>query len=260
MSELQYHRPKTLQEALELMGRGIPLAGGTALVPDLKGRQTVIDLQDLGLDGIKKTKKTIQAGAAIKLQTLLESGEAIPKALTAVLHLQANLNLRNMATLGGTIISGDGRSPLLTALLALGAEAQLEPGEEIASLDQLLDRRADAGFKSLVTSIRIPRGWRLAYDQVARSPQDRPIVCAAVAMPEDKHNGQVSRIVLGGFGPRPLCVPAAEKALSEDGGIDAAVTAAREAYATADDDWASGEYRGHVAGVLVGRLLAEVMG
>jgi CO/xanthine dehydrogenase FAD-binding subunit len=55
-------------------------------------------------------------------------------------------------------------------------------------------------------------------------------------------------------------VPAAEKALSEDGGIDAAVTAAREAYATADDDWASGEYRGHVAGVLVGRLLAEVMG
>lgn len=260
MSELQYHRPKTLQEALELLGRGIPLAGGTALVAGLRGRQTVIDLQDLGLDGLKKTKKTIQAGAAIKLQTLLESGEAIPKALNAVLHLQANLNLRNMATLGGTIMSGDGRSPLVTALLALGAEVQLEPGEELTSLDQLLDRRTDAGFKSLVTSVRIPRDWRLAYDQVARAPQDRPIVCAAVAMPEDEHDGHVSRIVLGGFGHRPLRVPDAEEAMSEDRGINAAVTAAREAYATADDDWASGEYRGHVAGVLVGRLLAEVMG
>lgn len=260
MSELQYHRPKTVQEALELLARGIPLAGGTALVPDLKGKQTVIDLQDLGLDGLKKTKKTILAGATIKLQTLLESGETIPKALIAVLHLQANLNLRNMATLGGTIMSGDGRSPLVTALLALGAEVQLEPGGEIKSLDHLLDRRADAGFQNLVTSIRIPRGWRLAYDQVARAPHDRPIVCAAVAMPEDECDGQVSRIVLGGFGPRPLRVPDAEEALSEDRGIDAAVTAAREAYATADDDWASGEYRGHVAGVLVGRLLTEVMG
>jgi CO/xanthine dehydrogenase FAD-binding subunit len=33
MTSFQYHRPKTLAEALELLDRGVPLAGGTALTP-----------------------------------------------------------------------------------------------------------------------------------------------------------------------------------------------------------------------------------
>jgi CO/xanthine dehydrogenase FAD-binding subunit len=260
MSDLNYQRPKTLQEALKLLEQGIPLAGGTALVPDLKGAQTVIDLQDLGLDGIKKTKKSIQAGAAVKLQALIESGTEIPAALAAACQLEANLNLRNMATLGGTIMSGDSRSPLVTALLALDVEAQLEPSAEKLSLDHLLDRRSDEGFQSLITSMRIPLDWRLAYDQVARAPNDRPIVCVALGYPEGKGLAKHARIVLGGFGLRPQRVPQAEQALSEGRGIDAAAAAAREAYGKTDDHWASGEYRSHVAGILVGRLLAEVMG
>ena len=66
--------------------------------------------------------------------------------------------------------------------------------------------------------------------------------------------------MLGGFGPRPQRVPKAEQALKDGGGIDAAAAAAQEAFASADDQWASGEYRGHVAAVLVKRLLTEVMG
>lgn len=258
MSDLQYHRPKTLQEALELLDQGVPLAGGTAIVPHLKGTQTVIDLQDLGLDGLKKTKNALQVGAAAKLQTLLTSG--ISKALAAACQLEANLNLRNMATLGGTIMSGDGRSPLLTALLALATEVQLEPSSERLPLDQLLDRRSEKGFHSLITSIRIPLDSPLAYDQVARAPYDRPIVCSAVCGSERKDGAREIRIVLGGFGPRPQRVPQAEQALNEERGVEAATAAAREAYLKADDHWASGEYRGHVAGVLVGRLLTEVMG
>jgi CO/xanthine dehydrogenase FAD-binding subunit len=55
-------------------------------------------------------------------------------------------------------------------------------------------------------------------------------------------------------------VAGAEEALLRGDGIDVAAAAAHEAFATADDQWASGEYRGHVAEVLIRRLLVEVMG
>lgn len=252
MSDLRYHRPKTLKEALKLLDQAIPLAGGTALIPNLKADQAVIDLQDLGLDKVRTAKHAIRIGAAVKLQALLDSGAPIPAALAAACHLEASLNLRNMATLGGTIMSADGRSPLTTALLALAAEVHLEPGSESIPLDSLLDRRSQKGFGSLITEVVIPLDARLGYDQVARAPHDRPIVCAAVGGLDDLH------VVLGGFGLRPQAVTKAEEVLRSGGGIESAAAAAHEAYADANDHRATGEYRGRVAEVLVKRLLTEV--
>lgn len=254
MSDLLYHRPTTLKEALKLLEQGMPLAGGTALIPNLEPEQAVIDLQALGLDTIKKTKKEIRAGATVTLQSLIASGADIPNALTVACHLEANLNLRNMATLGGTIMSADGRSPMMTTLLALNAEVHLEPGGDVIPLDQLLDDRIQDRFSSLIIEVAIPRDARLAYDQVSRAPMDRPIVCAAVGGIDDL------KIVLGGYGLRPQRVAGAEEALMRGDGIDVAAAAAHEAFAKADDQWASGEYRGHVAEVLIRRLLMEVMG
>jgi probable selenate reductase FAD-binding subunit len=253
MKDSHYLRPKTLKEALKLLDQGIPLAGGTALIPNLTPDQVVVDLQDLGLDKIKTTKNEIRLGAAATLQMLLDSGVAMPGALAATCRLEASLNLRNMATIGGTIVSSGGRSPLITALLALAAEVLLEPGGEQIPLDLLLDRRSQKDFGSLITEVVIPLNARLAYDQVARAPLDRPIVCAAVGGVDDLH------VALGGFGLRPQRVPQAEEALQKSNGIDGAAAAARKAYAKADDQWASGEYRGHVAEVLIRRLLTEVM-
>jgi CO/xanthine dehydrogenase FAD-binding subunit len=91
----------------------------------------------------------------------------------------------------------------------------------------------------------------LRYEQVARSPADRPIVAVAIGHTD----GGALRIVLGGFGARPVHVPRAEKALASDD-LRAAGEAAAEAYAQAGDVWASAEYRSHAAAVLVRRLAA----
>jgi carbon-monoxide dehydrogenase medium subunit len=259
MNEVRYHRPKTLGEALQMLEDGIPLAGGTALVPMLGKTRAVIDLQDLGLDGLDLKKGVIEAGAALKLQTLVETEQEIPEALVAACRLEASLNLRNMATLGGTILSADGRSPLLTTLLALDARVGMEPGGEEISLDELLDRRDEKTFRSLVTSVRIRVPERLAYDQVARAPYDRPIVCAAVGRSKDPQKSEAVRITLGGFSRRPMRVQKAEQKIGETGQVDQASAAAAKAYAKAEDEWASAEYRSHVAGVLVRRLLTEVL-
>jgi CO/xanthine dehydrogenase FAD-binding subunit len=91
----------------------------------------------------------------------------------------------------------------------------------------------------------------MRYEQVARSPADRPIVAVAVGHTD----GAAHRVVLAGFGDRPIRVARAEKALAADD-VRAAGEAAAEAYAQAGDAWASAEYRSHVASVLVRRLAA----
>ena len=51
---LEYHRPKTVKEALQLLNRSTPLtrplAGGTVLNQPGQEAMAVVDLQSLGLD------------------------------------------------------------------------------------------------------------------------------------------------------------------------------------------------------------------
>jgi hypothetical protein len=94
--------------------------------------------------------------------------------------------------------------------------------------------------------VRIPLNVTLRFEMVARSPMDRPVVCAAVASwPSGR-----TRVALGGYGKAPI--------LAMDGPepVGAAV-AAREAYRFAEDEWAGADYRMEVAGKLVGRMVAQ---
>jgi CO/xanthine dehydrogenase FAD-binding subunit len=90
-----------------------------------------------------------------------------------------------------------------------------------------------------VTQVSLPLNARLAYEYVARTPADRPIVCAAVAVwPSGR-----TRVALGGFGNAPILVMDGP----EGSGVEAAV---RNAYSSAEDEWASAEYRQEAAAVL----------
>jgi CO/xanthine dehydrogenase FAD-binding subunit len=88
---------------------------------------------------------------------------------------------------------------------------------------------------------------RLAFETVARTPSDKPIVCAAVAQwPSGR-----TRLALGGWGKAP--------ALALDGnGPDDLEAAARNAFSEAGDEWASKEYRNEIASVLAKRCLATL--
>jgi hypothetical protein len=83
---------------------------------------------------------------------------------------------------------------------------------------------------------------RLAFETVARTPADRPIVCAALAQwPSGR-----TRLALGGYGQAPLLAMDG----NEPGGVE---TAVRNAFAEAGDEWASAEYRSEMAAVLAKR-------
>jgi carbon-monoxide dehydrogenase medium subunit len=183
---------------------------------------------------------------------LIEADAFVSPALTEACRGEAAWNLRNMATLGGTMVAATGRSPVAAALLALGAEVHGLPVDRWSTVEAFLSTRGtDSGFR-LLTRFRWPTTTTLRFARVGRSPMDAPIVLVALGRAADS----ALRVVLGGWGPCPVRVPDAEQALAS-GDIPGAARAAAHAYATAGDAWASAEYRAEVAAVLVRRLAAE---
>lgn len=254
----EYHRPNTLPEALALLSRSEietrPLAGGTALDRQAVDRFAVVDLQNLGLNTLQARGNSLQLGAMLTLQNLLDSTQAhdfaapgITEGLSKAIQHEATINLRQMATIAGTLVVAEGRSPFTTALLALDAEIIIEPGAETENLGNLLPFRSQKLEKRLITQINLPSAPRLAYEYVARTPADRPIVCAALALwPSGR-----ARLGLGGYGIAPT--------LAFDGNESSHLEiAAQSAYEQAGDEKASAEYRSQIAGVLAKRCLTAL--
>lgn len=273
----EYHRPKTLEEALTLLTRPntVALGGGTALNnPDYQSAQfpsgpiAVVDLQALGLNTIEPRGKTFAIGATVTLHTLMEHTEMSP-ALKEALRDEATHNLRQMATIAGSLVACDGRSAFAAVMLALDAELTVVSDQLSVTSNQLpvnSEQTPGAGSHStllthrvlrlgeflplrrlpgkLISEIIIPANVTLAYAKVSRTPADWPIVCAALARwPSGR-----TRLALGGYGAAPL--------LAMDGPEASGVeTAARSAYAAAGDEWGTAEYRCELAAVLAQRCL-----
>jgi CO/xanthine dehydrogenase FAD-binding subunit len=204
---LEYHRPETMQDALTLLKRTEPptfaLGGGTVLSRQRKPDIAVVDLQRLGLNTIQTEGQLLHIGSTATLQQMMETDlfpESIRGALRESLTHETGLNLRQAATLGGTLVSCDGRSPFVTALLALDPRVFWQPGEVQQALGDYLPLREEFGPDQLIVEVRVPLNATLRFDWVARAPLDRPIVCAAVATwPSGR-----TRVTLGGFGKAPI--------------------------------------------------------
>jgi len=258
-----YHRPKTLDEALALLSQPnrTPLGGGTLLSHSKADSIEAVDLQSLSLDFVKKQGNALEIGATVTLQQLLES-EHCPEAWKSALKLEAPLNIRNSATVAGTLVACDGRSTFAALMLALDAKLEVKsinkfelmemeiesrpPRQEIASLGigEFLPLRLDQIHGKLITSMSVPINVKFAFDYVSRTPADKPIVCAALA----QWNSGRTRLVLGGYGKSPI--------LAMDGTeAEGVETAARNAFHEATDEWASAEYRMDVAATLAKRCL-----
>jgi CO/xanthine dehydrogenase FAD-binding subunit len=252
---IEYHRPTTVDEALKLLSRSspltLPLGGGTVLNLSSPPDCAVVDLQGLGLTNLEEKGGSLTAGAMVTLQSLLELAEQYDtgsnKTLARVIEYESSYNIRQCATLGGLVASAGGRSPLLTALLALDCQVSLLPGEERISLGELLPLRQDTLKGKLIMEVSIPLKAALEFDYVARTPADRPLVCAALA----RWPGGRTRAALGGYGKVPMLAMDGP----ESGG---ASEAARDAYSSAQDEWASAEYRSEVAEVLTRRCVEKL--
>ena len=220
------------------------MGGGTWLNRPSEDIFQVVDLQALGLNKIHKLGNTLEIDACVTLQQLFESADC-PEAMKHAIQLEAGLNIRNTSTIAGALVTCDGRSAFATVMLALDAKLTVNQdiGPVVIGLGEFLPLRPHG----LITSITIPVNVSSAFETVARSPLDKPIVCAALA----QWSSGRTRLALGGWRKAP--------ALAMDGteadGIEAA---AKSCYQEAGDEWASSEYRSDVAATLAKRCLQAV--
>ncbi len=249
----EYFRPKTLEEALRLLAEvpdARPLAGGMVL-NTLDIPVVAVDLQDLGLEGLRREGSEWVLGATTVLQAVVEAPDG-PAFLRELARRELPYPQRAQATAAGTLVVADGRSVWATGLMALDARLVLQrwgESSQVVSIGDWLPLRGEWHPGWLITEIRVPVTPRLAWEVVARSPADRPLLIAAVARwPRGR-----TRVVLGGWGDAPH--------LALDGPTaDGADIAARNAAYDAQDHLASAEYRREVAPILVRRCLAKLEG
>ncbi len=261
----EFHKPADLPAALALLKRKtprtVPLAGGTWLNPRLGqavSADAVVDLSKLGLNKIELNTNTLRLGAMATLADVMQDETCRLLAngvLAQTAQQDATVNVRNAATVGGTIVVAPVDSEFILAMLALAAEAVTHSEEMVITIPlfQLVADPAAAIEDGLVTQVKIALSQRVAggLARVARTPADHPIVAAVAVVAE---NPGIVRIAIGGASNKHLLVEAAQAETAKE-----SVAQAIAAAGPCADFRGSAEYRREMGAMMAQRALAQAI-
>ena len=265
-ASFDYHAPKTLDEAIALLGRlgdtAKILAGGQSLIPAMRFRLAAPDaLVDIGrirdLAYVEERDGYLAIGAMTR-EHALEASPVVAASyplLYDTAKVIADPLVRNKATVGGNLAHADPANDHPATMLAYGAEviARSASGTRTIAIDDLFvglfETRLAPG--EILTEIRIPRPGKAsggAYLKIERKVGDYAV--AAVAVQLELDGGTIHRIRIGltNVSPVPMRAKAAEAALTgastSDSVLDGVLEAAGQRAAAACDP--SADLRGQV--------------
>ncbi len=248
---VEYHWAESIEDALLLLARldvkTVPLAGGTYLLGlQDNSIQAVVDLRDLELAYFSEDTRYLHIGAMTTLQHMAD--ESLLKEFATGLLARAALAssssrlLRNCATLGGTVAAGgSAQADLLTALVALDAEAVVRSGSKTQvnlsggtmerpglSLSGVIykgkqERRLPCGTCSserrpneLILEVVVPRpaaSCGTSFTRVGRTPTDAALLNAAAVVEIEDGVYQRVRVAMGGVNMEPVRLRSLERQL-----------------------------------------------
>lgn len=259
MTIREYKRAESLEEAWQLNQKrpNRVLGGMIWLKMENINVGTAIDLSGLGLDTIEETDDGFSIGAMVTLRQLeLHPGLAAytdGAVRESVRHI-VGVQLRNLATVGGSIYSRFGFSDVLTMFLALNASVELYKGG-VVPLAEYAQRPYD---RDILVRVLVPKeNARFVYHSVRNSQTDFPVLTCAAAKSAD---GSI-RAAIGARPGKAVLYTAAPEA-----GETAEEFAARFAaevkadIKTESNLRGSAEYRRHLAGVLTKRAVCRLEG
>ncbi|MFA5140124.1 MAG: xanthine dehydrogenase family protein subunit M [Elusimicrobiota bacterium] len=265
--EFAYHKPKTLEEAVKLLGgfKGSArvLAGGTDLIgwirDGLIAPDALIDLKGIeGLDRIENKNGVVRVGALATFNALRESPVIRTRLplLWEAAGMVASCGLRNRATMVGNICSAvpccDSGPVLLAyeaqvALRGKGGGRKVPVGEWFVANKKTAIREGE-----IVTGVEIPVPARhgACYVKLGRYRGEdlAQVSVAVVALP-----GQEYRVAFGAVAAKPLRARKVENSLRSKGWADSVKRLVPEEISPITDIRSTKEYRVHMAQIMLAR-------
>jgi aerobic carbon-monoxide dehydrogenase medium subunit len=264
MHSFEYHRPTSLQEAVEFRSRhpeGLYLAGGQTLIPTMKQSLAtptdLVDLQALAdLKGIDLRKDRVTIGAMTRHAEVAASDairHAIP-ALAELAGLIGDAQVRNCGTLGGSLANSDPAADYPAAAVALGATIHTNQ-RRIAAADFFLDLFETALQPGeLIVKVEFPVPARAAYRKMPHPASRYALVGVMVAQ-----FGRDVRVGVTGAGPCAFRATALEQALTRQLTPEAVDGVEIDHSRFNSDIQASAEYRAHLVRVMTRRAVEDVL-
>lgn len=285
LPKFEFHEPIKLPEACEIMGelkdKGRPLAGGTDLLVNMKKKLiapgNLVSLARIEeLKEIKTSNGVLKIGACVTAAELTES-KVISGTFGALAVSAASLGsplVRNMATIGGNLVTARPAADLPPALMVYGAEVVLKrnSGDRVVPLEDLLKGPGETllGPDEILTQVLLKKpqpAAGAAYVKLGvRKALEISLVNVAAYIGLDSQDGsiQTARVVLGAVAPTPIRAPSAEKILLGEKPSDALFESAGNEAAKdsrpIDDFRGSAEYRRDMVKVLTRRALSKAYG
>jgi aerobic carbon-monoxide dehydrogenase medium subunit len=274
----QYESPGSLSEAISLLNKygddAKILSGGHSLIPMMKLRLAtpayLIDINGIpGLSHIKEDNGVVRIGALVR-EAELEHSDLLAQHFPIfkdVTKLIADPQVRNMGTLGGNLAHGDAANDHPAVMLALRASVVITgaEGEREVPIDEFFYGFYMTAVQQgeILTEIRIPvppKGTSSAYHKLERKVGDYATSGAAVQLTIGEMGVVTAAgIALTNVNAVPLRAVRSEEALvgkplSEET-IALAAQYASEDCSPSADLRGSEEYKRHVTGVLVKRMI-----
>jgi aerobic carbon-monoxide dehydrogenase medium subunit len=269
-----YAKARSLDHAIELLGQeqARVLAGGQSLIATLNMRldapRLLVDINGIaGLDRIARRNGHVEIGALAR-HAAAERSDAIQQHAPLIAQAMPHIGhpaIRNRGTVGGSIAFADPAAELPACLLALGGEVDIAgpQGARTVKADDFFKGLFDTalGAGDVLTAIRVPAATpvtRTGFAELARRHGDYAMVGLAASAQADGKGVKDVRLAFFGVGATPVRARKAEAAVAS-GKIDDAVAALAEELSPTDDVQATGATKKHLAGVLLRRVVAQLM-
>ena len=268
LHDFEYLAPRERAELLQVLadhgGAAKLMAGGTDVIVNIRAGgitpRVVVDVKKV--DGYGALSWSDTDGLVIRPATTINDllrhrglRERYPL-LAACAHDLASYQIRNRATVIGNIVNASPCADLAPALLCLDARAVIasQAGEHEVPMREFITgvKRTVLLPGEIVDRVIVPVssvGARGAYAKLKRiSGHDLGLVAVAV----HKLGGEL-RVAIGSAAPTPVLVDG----LKEADDVETVIAAARAAISPISDLRCTKEYREHMVGVFIRRLLRE---
>ncbi|MEW4487357.1 xanthine dehydrogenase family protein subunit M [Thalassoglobus sp. JC818] len=280
MRDFEYEAPQSLDGAIQLLNqeRVKPLAGGTDLIDHIRiGRietDLVVDIKKIPeLNVLEVNADGMRLGAAVSCRRITQTAEVkkLYPAIHDVCSIIGGIQIQSRASVGGNLCTSGAAADSTPALIALRATCVIAGpnGERQVPVEDFCTGPAANVLKQgeLLVELRFPPAAQNSSSHyrrfIPRYEMDIAVVGVGTALTLDESQSVIkaARVGLGAVAPKPFLAnkvseflidqPVNEETFAEAGNI------ARTLVSPIDDHRGTIEFRTHVTGVLVQRVLAE---